>query len=407
MKSFAQFRQALRSVGRFRSRSIFMMVGVTVGIASLTVLNSIGENTKRETMRRVKNMIGTFDTLLIRPGGGKARGMVSLATVEPVLKFDDALAIANELPEIKQVAQLQNAFDVEVSYRDRQLTPGVFGVSSNWLDLRGDQVEEGVFFTQEQQQSLSRVAVLGSEARHTLFPGEEPLGESIRIGGVPFVVIGTLSSRGAGPAGGNLDNLVLIPVSTASKRLFNRDFLTMVIAQLNDPSRGDAAVLKIKALLRNRHHLSGSALDDFTVTSPKAVLAQMTGVASALSRILMGVAFLSMLIGGIVIMSLMTISVSERRREIGIRRATGASRGDILYQFLLEALLVSSFGGALGAFAGLGAANVAARLQKLPLIFSKDALVLSLVLAVAIGLAFGIYPAWRASNVDPVNALRS
>jgi len=407
MKSFAQFRQALRSVGRFRSRSIFMMVGVTVGIASLTVLNSIGENTKRETMRRVKNMIGTFDTLLIRPGGGKARGMVSLATVEPVLKFDDALAIANELPEIKQVAQLQNAFDVEVSYRDRELTPGVFGVSSNWLDLRGDQVEEGVFFTQEQQQSLSRVAVLGSEARHTLFPGEEPLGESIRIGGVPFVVIGTLSSRGAGPAGGNLDNLVLIPVSTASKRLFNRDFLTMVIAQLNDPSRGDAAVLKIKALLRNRHHLSGSALDDFTVTSPKAVLAQMTGVASALSRILMGVAFLSMLIGGIVIMSLMTISVSERRREIGIRRATGASRGDILYQFLLEALLVSSFGGALGAFAGLGAANVAARLQKLPLIFSKDALVLSLVLAVAIGLAFGIYPAWRASNVDPVNALRS
>jgi len=384
-----------------------MMVGVTVGIASLTVLNSIGENTKRETMRRVKNMIGTFDTLLIRPGGGKARGMVSLATVEPVLKFDDALAIANELPEIKQVAQLQNAFDVEVSYRDRQLTPGVFGVSSNWLDLRGDQVEEGVFFTQEQQQSLSRVAVLGSQARHTLFPGEEPLGESIRIGGVPFVVIGTLSSRGAGPAGGNLDNLVLIPVSTASKRLFNRDFLTMVIAQLNDPSRGDAAVLKIKALLRNRHHLSGSALDDFTVTSPKAVLAQMTGVASALSRILMGVAFLSMLIGGIVIMSLMTISVSERRREIGIRRATGASRGDILYQFLLEALLVSSFGGALGAFAGLGAANVAARLQKLPLIFSKDALVLSLVLAVAIGLAFGIYPAWRASNVDPVNALRS
>jgi putative ABC transport system permease protein len=407
MKSFAEFRQALRSVARFRRRSIFMMLGVMVGITSLTVLNSVGENTRRETMKRVKNMLGTFDTVLIRPGGGKARGMVSLATVEPVLKFDDALAIATELPEIKQVAQLQNAFDVEVTYRDRELTPGVFGVSSNWLDLRGDQVEQGAFFTPEEQKSLSRVAVLGSEARRTLFPDEEPIGKTIRIGGVPFVVIGLLASRGAGPAGGNLDNLVLIPVSTASKRLFNRDFLTMVIAQLNDPDGGDAAVLKIKALLRNRHHLAAAALDDFTITNPKAVLAQMTGVASALSRILRGVAFLSLLIGGVVIMSLMLIAVSERRREIGIRRATGASRGDILFQFLLEALLVSSAGGVLGILAGLGAANVAAGFQKLPLIFSKDALLLSLALAVAIGLAFGMYPAWRASRVDPVNALRS
>ncbi len=384
-----------------------MMLGVTVGITSLTVLNSIGENTRRETMKRVKNMLGTFDTVLIRPGGGKARGMVSLATVEPVLKFEDALAIGRDLPEIKQVAQLQNAFDVGVSYRDRELTPGVFGVSSNWLDLRGDQVEEGAFFTLEQQQSLSRVAVLGSEARQALFPDEEPLGKTIRIGGVPFTVIGTLASRGAGPAGGNLDNLVLIPVSTASKRLFNRDFLTMVIAQLNDPAGGDAAVLKIKALLRARHHLSGSALDDFTITNPKAVLAQMMGVATALSRILTGIAFLSMLIGGVVIMSLMLIGVSERRREIGIRRASGASRGDILNQFLMEALLVSTFGGILGVVAGLGGANVVAVLQKLPLIFSSDALLRSLTLAFAIGLAFGIYPAWRASKVDPVNALRS
>lgn len=406
MKSLAELRQALRGLMRFRRRSIFMMLGVTVGITSLTVLNSIGENTKRETMKRVKNMLGTFDTLIIRPGG-KSRGMVSLANVEPTLKFSDAEAIARDLPEIKQVAQLQNAFDVDVTYRDREFTPAVFGVSANWLDLRGDQVASGVFFSTEDDKGLARLAVLGSRASSDLFPDEDPLGKTIRIGGVPFEVRGVLASRGAGPAGGDLDNLILIPVSTASKRLFNRDFVTMLIAQLNDSNRSDVAIRKITALLRERHHLANSALDDFNLTSPKAVMAQMTGVASVLLRILTGVAVLSMLTGGLVIMSLMLIGVSERRGEIGLRRAVGASRNDILWQFLLEALLVSVFGGTIGLLLGLGGANAAALYQKLPSIYSANALLVSFGLAVVIGTVFGIFPAWRASRIEPVNALRS
>lgn len=406
MKSLAKFRQAVRSIIRFRRRSVFMMLGVTVGITSLTVLNSVGENTKRETMRRVKNMLGTFDTVLIRPGG-KTRGMVSLATVEPSLKVTDAEAIAAEIPEIKQVAQLQNAFDVDVSYRDQETTPAVFGVSANWLALRGDELEQGVFFDGSDETSLSRVAVLGTDAKKTLFAGEDPLGKTIRIGGVPFEVRGVLASRGAGPAGGNLDNLILIPVTTASKRLFNRDFLTMIVAQLKDGNEGDAAMHRITSLLRERHHLATSALDDFTVTSPKAVMAQMIGVASTLSRILTGVAALSTLIGGVVIISLMTIGISERRREIGLRRAVGASGLDILYQFLLEALLVSTLGGLIGILVGLGGANGVALWQKLPYIYSTKWLLISFGLAVSTGLTFGVYPAWRASRIHPVNALRS
>jgi putative ABC transport system permease protein len=407
MKTVAEIRQAFRSVARFRRRSFFMMLGIAVGITSLTVLDSIGENTRRETIKRIKNMLGTFDTVIIRPGGGRTRGMVSLANVEPVLKFADAQAIASELSGIKQVGQLQNAFDVEVSYRSQELTPAVFGVSANWLDLRGDEVAEGSFLTMEQERSLARVAVLGSEARKSLFADESPIGKTIRIGGVPFEVKGVLASRGAGPAGGSLDNLVLIPVTTASKRLFNRDFLTMVIAQLRDPDQGDQAVQKITALLRERHHLAPAALDDFTITNPKAVMAQMTSVASTLSRILRGVALLSMVIGGVVIMSLTLIGVSERRKEIGVRRSVGANRADILFQFLAEAMLVSIAGGALGALLGLGGANAVAAYQKLPLIFSGDALAQSLAVALGVGLAFGIYPAWRASQVDPVNALRA
>jgi putative ABC transport system permease protein len=407
MKILAELRQALRGVVRFRRRSFFMMLGIAVGITSLAVLDSIGENTRRETMKRVKNMLGTFDTVIIRPGGGRTRGMVSLANVEPVLKFADAQAIAAELPGIKQVGQLQNAFDVEVSYRAQELTPAVFGVSANWLDLRGDEVEQGSFWSLDQERSLARVAVLGSEARKNLFGDESPLGKTIRIGGVPFEVRGVLASRGAGPAGGSLDNLVLIPVSTASKRLFNRDFLTMVIAQLRDPEQGDRAVQNITALLRERHHLAATALDDFTITNPKAVMAQMTNVASTLSRILRGVAWLSMLIGGVVIMSLTLIGVSERRKEIGVRRSVGANQTDILFQFLAEATLVAIAGGTLGIALGLGGANAVAAYQKLPLIFSFDALAQSLAMAVAVGMVFGIYPAWRASQVDPMDALRA
>jgi putative ABC transport system permease protein len=406
MRIARKVRDAFRAVIRFRRRSILMMLGIAVGVGGLTTLNSIGENTRRVTMQRVRNMLGTFDTLLIRPGGGRTRGMVSLATVEPVLKFNDAAAIA-AVAEVKQVALVQNAFDIDVSYRDRQANPAVFGVSANWLDLRGDQVEHGSFFTAADDVALARVAVIGADARNALFPGEDPLGQTIRVGGVPFEVRGLLASRGAGPAGGSLDNIVLIPVSTASKRLFHRDFLTMLVTQLRDPQQAAAVDRKLNALLRDRHHLAPTALDDFTITNPAAVLAQLTGVASTLSRVLTGVAALAMLIGGLVVMSLMTIGVTERRGEIGLRRAVGADRGDILLQFLLEALWIALLGGALGIAVGLGGANAVAFYQKLPPLFERDALLTSLALSCGSGLLFGIYPAWRASRIDPVAALRS
>ena len=400
-------RLATRSVSRRRLRAFFMMLGVTVGVSSLTILYSVGENTKQETMRRFKRMVGTFDTVIVRPGAGRTRGMPTLTNVEPTLKFEDAQAIAAEIPEIKQVAQAQTAFDIDVKYRGRTASPAVFGVSANWLDLRSDEVAEGSFMTRDDLQSLARVAVIGVDVKGALFPDESPLGKTIRIGEVPFQIKGVLTSRGAGPAGGSLDNLILIPVTTASRRLFNRDFLTMLIAQLNDPGRSDAAIQKITSLLRERHHLTASALDDFTITSPQATLARVTQVGSTLSKTLTGVAFIAMLIGGIVIMSLMLIAVSERRKEIGVRRSVGASRHDILLQFVLEAGAVSTLGGLAGVAIGLGGTRVVTQLQKLPSVVAWDALALSVLLSFAVGLVFGLYPAWKAANVDPIAALRS
>jgi putative ABC transport system permease protein len=392
-------------MSRNRLRAFFMMAGVMVGICSLTILDSVGENTKRETLKRFKNMIGTFDTVIIRPGAGKTRGMVSLTNVPPTLKFEDAAAIAAELPEVKQVALLENAFDIDVKYKDKNVSPAIFGVSANWLDLRGDQVAAGSFISEEDTRSLARTAILGRDVLPVLFPGGDAIGKVIRIGDVPFEVKGVLASRGAGPGGASLDNLILIPVTTASKRLFNRDFLTMLIAEVRDPQKSDAAVAKITALLRQRHHIAASALDDFTLTSPQAVMAQVTEMGSTLSTILRGIATIAMFIGGAVIMSLMLISVSERRKEIGLRRSVGASRQDILLQFILEASLVSSFGGLQGIVLGLGGTNLVARLEHLPPILALRALAWTAGLSVGLGLVFGIYPAWRATQVDPVKAL--
>lgn len=398
---------AWRSMSRYRLRAFFMMAGVMVGICSLTILESVGQSTKRETMQRFRNMLGTFDTVMIRPGAGRTRGMVSLTNVPPTLKFEDAQAIATNVPDVKRVALLQNAFDIDVSYRDRTDSPAIFGISANWCELLGYEVAQGSLITDEDVQSLARVAVLGSDVSRVLFPGEDPIGKTTRIGEVPFQVKGVLESRGAGPGGGSLDHLILIPVSTASKRLFNRDFLTMAIAQLRERDQSDAAVRRIDALLRQRHHIAASALDDFTITNPRATMAQVTQMGSTLSKTLEGTAILATLIGGVVIMSLMLIAVSERRKEIGIRRSAGASRRDILLQFIAEALLISSLGGLLGIVLGLAGTNLLAKIQKLPPILEWNALASAAGISAALGIVFGIYPAWKAARVDPASALRS
>jgi putative ABC transport system permease protein len=399
--------QALRSMRRYRSRTLLMMLGVLAGIASLAILTSIGESTKRDTLQRFKNMMGTFDTVIVRPGGGRSRGMPTLVTVPPTLRFDDAEAVATQLHEIKAVARLQNAFDIDVKYRERSAAPAIFGVSDNWLALRSEDVSEGAFFTAEQDRALARVAVIGADVRRDLFPGENPLGKTIRVAGVPFEIIGLLKSRGAGPAGAGLDNIILIPVSTAARRLFNRDFLTMLIAQVNDPERGAEAAAAVTSLLRERHHIRPPALDDFTVTSPAATMAQVTRARSTLTRILTGVAILALLIGGIVIMSLMSISVSERQKEIGVRRSVGAARAEIVLQFLLEAVVVAAAGGVAGALAGWGGLELVTRWQQLPRVLLWQPFAVAMTMSFIVGTVFGIYPAWKASRVDPVQALRS
>ena len=407
MKLLTGIALARRSIARNPLRALSMMLGVTIGIASLTAMSTVGESTRQETMRQFKNMVGTYDVINIAPGASSTRGMPSLTTVEPSLKFEDAKAIATEVSGITAVAEVQNAFDLDVKYRDKSTAAALYGISAGWLEMHSYFVDTGDVLTDEDIASVARVAVIGPDVQESLFPNEDPLGKQIRIGNVPFQIKGVLVTRGAGPGGSSLDSIVFIPVTTASKRLFNRDYLTTITVQLDDPLNPGPVADEITAVLREQHGIVPPGEDDFTLTSPLAAAEQIADVDSTLTRVLTGVSIIATIIGGTVIMSLMLIAVSERRREIGVRRAVGATRNDIMWQFLVEAATVSLVGGLIGTAIGLSGGTVASLQQDMPPALLWTTIGWAIALSIVVGLVFGLQPAWKAANTDPIDALRS
>ena len=254
---------------------------------------------------------------------------------------------------------------------------------------------------------MARVVVIGLDIEKELFPGEDPIGKQLRIANVPFQIKGVLTSRGVGPGGSTMDSIVFIPVTTAAKRLFNRDYLTTINLQLKDPDNPDAAIDEIRSILRTRHNIVPPVEDNFMIRNPRATAVQVSDVRDTLSIILTGVAAIAMLIGGTVIMSLMLIAVSERRNEIGVRRAIGATRNDVMVQFLMEAATISLVGGIIGVGLGVAGGVLAAVQQDLTPVIMWSTIAGATFLSVAVGLVFGLQPAWKAANTDPIEALRS
>ena len=398
---------ANRTMLRNPLRAFFMMLGVAIGIASLTAMSTMGESTKQETMRQFKNMVGNYDLINIEPGASATRGMPSLTTVEPTLKFGDSDAILEQVNGVKQVADVQNAFDLDVKYRDQTTASAVYGITANWLEMHSYFIDFGSVLTDDDIASVARVAVIGPDIQRDLFGTEDPIGKQIRIGNVPFQVKGVLVTRGAGPGGSSLDGIVFIPVTTASKRLFNRDYLTTITVELEDPLNPDPVIDEISAVLRERHGIIPPGEDDFGFVNPRAAAEQVAEVDSTLTRVLTGVSVIATIIGGTVIMSLMLIAVSERRREIGVRRAMGATRQDIMQQFLIEAAMASLLGGVIGTLLGVGGSVVAVLRQDMPPVLVWNMIALAVMMSIGVGLIFGLQPAWKAANTDPIDALRS
>jgi len=405
MKIISTVRVSLKGLTANKIRTFFMMLGVLIGITALTVIVSVGQGAKVQVMQRMENL-SAFGAVMVVPGGGMTRGLGSVDTVPATLTAEDAQAIQAEVPNVQGVAMVQSKQGVAIKFGGQSTTTMVWGVTPNYPAIRPTPVTRGEFFGVEEQSSQARVAVLGQDTAAALFGAADPLEQTIRIENVPFKVIGLQKRMGASPGGGNLDDRILIPQATAGRRLFNATNMTQLVIQIKGRDQVPGAAEQVKQLLRERHHIAPGMPDDFGVRIAEQMLGILTGTSQTLTIFLSIVAALSLLVGGFIVMNIMLISVSERTKEIGLRRAVGARRRDILVQFILEAGAVTAAGGLIGVLLGVGGAIFASSLMGWPAAVSWPAIVGAVIFAGIVGLIFGVQPARKAAALHPVEALR-
>jgi putative ABC transport system permease protein len=394
--------QSITALGRNRMRSFLVMLGVIIGIASLTVVVSMAKAANRKVMQRVSNFGST--AIMLFAGGGK--NVPGPDPTVATLTFDDAKAVESQIRGVAMICPQVMRLRVPASYRDQSTEVTVQGAATNYQEAWNWFVSDGGFYDEQDYATMGRVAVIGQTVVRELFGGANPVGETIQIGNTNFRVKGILSLRGTSPMGGDMDDRVVVPLTTAMRRLFNVTTLTMVRVRVDSVSDVHHVAQEIRALMHERHQIRPPDLDDFRVVASDAVAALSAEVSGTLNRILLAVTTLSLIVGGIVLMNLMLLSVTERRHEIGLRRALGGRCRDILLQFLFESIVLTSMGGLAGVVLGIGAAVVVGRVTTNATALSWEPLVLAAALSVLVGLFFGLVPARRAAKMPPVQALR-
>ncbi len=406
-------RIALRGLAANKLRAALTMLGIIIGVAAVITLLSVGRGVEQFVTGQFQG-IGS-NLLFIFPGGSDEQsGPPSGSNRDQPLTNADGETLADPflVPAAQAVALEYLGFG-SVEYSRESLNVQVSGVSTNYQEVRQFFVAEGDFITDADDRSVARVAVLGQTVVKTLFPdGEFPIGQSIKINAVPFKVIGVLESQG-GSLFGDQDSLVLIPLSTAQQRIFNargadgQYGLSIIYLQARSDAAMEAAAQEATAVLRDRHNIDYRAEDDFTIVTQNDLISAFGEVTGVLTIFLGAIAGISLLVGGIGIMNIMLVSVTERTREIGLRKAVGAKRRDILLQFLIEAITLSLLGGLLGIAIGAAGSQAVASFQPdLPVAVTLDSVLLATGFSAAIGLFFGLYPAIRASALSPIQALR-
>jgi macrolide transport system ATP-binding/permease protein len=371
---------------------VLTLLGIIIGVGAVIAMLALGDGSKAQVLARIEAM-GT-DLLLVRPGARNVRTRdESAALIE-----EDVEAIA-DLPNVRESVG-EHARGISVRYGENDYTTMGTGATANYARSRNWATERGTFFSEADVKSVAPVAVLGHTVLANLFPGgEDPIGRHILINNIPFQVIGVLSAKGANSSGTDMDDTILMPLSTARMRLFGRNYVRVITVQVADMDRVAETEAAIGALLTARHRKV-----DFQIRNNASLLEAASETQNTMTLLLGSIAAISLLVGGIGVMNIMLVSVTERIREIGIRMATGARMLHILLQFMTEALVVCSVGGAIGVAGGLAAAWLAARLGS-PVVFSLPPVVLAFGSAFLIGLLFGFLPARRAARMDPVTAL--
>ncbi len=399
-------RVALRALGRNKMRSFLTALGIIIGVGAVISMVSIGEGAKRGVADRFASM-GT-NLLFVSPGSKSSRGVHSGSGGFNTLKPEDAAAIEQQCDAVKYTSPSAST-RAQVVYGNKNWNTSIQGTGAKYPEVRNWEIEQGTYFDEGHVRSAAKVCVLGSEVTKSLFEGEDAIGKIVRVKAIPFRVIGTLKSKGESGGWFNRDDMMTVPYTTVMKRLTGQEYISSIDIQAVSADRTQEAQTQIEELMRIRHKIAPGAEDDFQVRN-MAEIAEGAAQATQIMTILLGsIASISLLVGGIGIMNIMLVSVTERIREIGIRMAVGARQKDILLQFLTEAIVLSVLGGLIGVFFGIGLS----RLLKYIKIFaefkatvSPGSILLAFVFSASVGIFFGFYPARKASRLDPIEALR-
>jgi len=399
------FKIAFRALARNKMRSFLTGLGIIIGVGAVISMVSIGEGAKRGIESRFASM-GT-NLLFVRPGSSNQRGVHGGWGSMTTLKEEDAAAIA-QLPAIMYVSPSVSA-RAQTVYGNKNWNTSISGTGENYPEVRNWDVESGAYFDEGMVKSAAKVAILGWDVKTNLFEDEDPIGKVIRIKKIPFKVLGVLKKRGESGGFGSRDDMICIPYTTAMRRLQGIDYIQSVDVRAASAAQMAEAQSQIEDLLRVRHLIAPGAEDDFNVGNMSEI-AESAAESTKMMTVLLGsIAGISLLVGGIGIMNIMLVSVTERIREIGLRMAIGAREKDILLQFLTEAIVLSLMGGLLGIAFGIGASKLIKNIKMFSsfnTVVSLDSVLLAFFFAAAIGIFFGFYPARKASRLDPIEALR-
>ena len=398
---------ALRILARNRLRAGLTMLGIVIGVGAVIAMVSIGEGAKRAVQAQIATM-GT-NVIIVWPGATTVSGVRGGQGGAVTLTVSDALDLKKKIPLLSETGWARREV-MQMVNGNRNWNGPINGVSPSYLTIRDWAFSSGGPFTQADLDSAARVALIGQTIVDNLFDeGEEPVGAVIRIRNVPFRVIGVLSPKGQSAQGSDQDDVIFIPFTTAERKVFGTMFLGSVAALFASTDRPEdlpEAVERIREVLRGRHRLQAEQADDFTVKTQVDIGKVQEGTNYTLTLLLFSVASVSLLVGGIGIMNILLVSVTERTREIGVRMAVGAKRRHIVMQFLIEALTLSLLGGAVAVVLGVVGAKLTTVVAGWPTVISTDVILIAFFFSLAVGLFFGLYPANKASRLNPIEALR-
>lgn len=402
----ASFRIALRALLANKMRSSLTLLGIIIGVGAVIAMIAVGSGAKKRIEEQIASMGSNL--LVVMSGSATSGGIRFGAGTVPTLTVEDAKAIASEIPGIKYVAPSYNGI-AQVVFGNQNWSTVIYGSTPEILEIREWSLIAGRSFTQQDIDGATKVCILGKTVVENLFGGSDPIGQIVRIKKIPFTVIGVLSPKGQSTWGQDQDDIIFVPLTTAQKRLFGMQFPGMVRSisvQAIGPEVMRDVEEQITGLLRQRHRIPQGQDNDFTVRNLTEVASRAEESARVMSLLLGAIASISLIVGGIGIMNIMLVSVTERTREIGIRMAVGAKGRDILLQFLIESLMLSLMGGMLGIAIGIVGTLILVHFTQWPILFSLKAILLAFLFSGSVGVFFGFYPARKASLLNPIDALR-